>query len=322
MKKFFNFAAVAAMLLTVGCAKELSYTDGDTDVVFNIEVPALADATRDIADGTTATQLYNAIYTEGRVLIPGLLPAAPIVLQNKETKLTFRLVKGQTYNFVFWAEPENDTYYDFNTTDATVTVNYASALANDEKRDAFYKMVPNFKVGTSVPEDVILKRPFAQVNLGANVDDVAAAQTAGIDIQKSKVTFTDVPNKLNMWDGTTEGSVAVEFDFETIPAKSGEKLEVKSTEYHYVAMNYILADENPDVTDVVFTLKDVNDVEINSTKVPAANYKRNYRTNILGYLFTSSSEWKIVIDENPDGEFNITEDTNGGFTNSEEVVFP
>ncbi len=76
------------------------------------------------------------------------------------------------------------------------------------------------------------------------------------------------------------------------------------------------------MTDVVFTLKDVNDVEINSTKVPAANYKRNYRTNILGYLFTSSSEWKIVIDENPDGEFNITEDTNGGFTNSEEVVFP
>ncbi len=317
MKKIFTIAASVVMLLTVGCSKELSYTNGDTDVTFNLVVPELAEATRDIADGLTATQLYYAVYTENKVLIQGLTPSTPLVLQNKETKLQLRLVKGQTYNFVFWAEPEGDTYYDFNINDATVTVHYDAAKSNDEKRDAFCKVVPNFTVGTSVPEDVFLTRPFAQVNMGATADDVAAALTAGIDITKSKVTFTDVPSKLNLWDGSVSENKDVVFDFELIPAKAGEKLEVNDVEYHYVAMNYILAPADGDVTDISFSLRDAKNVDINTTTVPAANYKRNYRTNILGSLFTSTTEWRIVIDENPDGEFNKID--SGNF---DEVVFP
>ena len=287
----------------VGCAKD-SYTGGNTEVTFEVKAPALAEATRDIADGLTATQLYYAVYTADHVLIPGLLPANPVVMQNKGAQISLRLVKGQTYNFIFWAEAPNDTVYNFDAATATVTVSYANAKSNTEARDAFYAPVPNFTVGTSTPQPIYLRRPFAQVNMGATAEDVAAALTAGIDITKSKVTFSEVPNKLNMWDGSVEGSENVVFDFEVIPAKNSEVLEVNDVAYHYVAMNYILAETAGDVTDISFTVKDANDVSINTTYVPAANYKRNYRTNIIGSLLTSSTDFEIIIDEKPFGDIN------------------
>ena len=302
MKKIFSIAAVAMMLMA-SCAKD-SYIGGNTKVTFEVKAPALAEATRDIADGMTATQLYYAVYTADQVLVPGLLPANPVIMQNKGAQISLRLVKGQTYNFLFWAEAPGDTAYTFDAATGTVTVNYAAAKSNNEARDAFYAKVPNFTVGTSTPQPIYLRRPFAQVNMGATAEDVAAALTAGIDITKSQVTFSELPNKLNMWDGSVEGSENVVFDFELTPAKNNEVLEVADVNYHYVAMNYILAEAEGDVTDISFTVKDANDVAINTTYVPAANYKRNYRTNILGSLLTSSTEFEIVIDEKPFGDIN------------------
>ena len=73
--------AVASMMLAVGCADDLSYDDmGDTEVTFSINLPDMAEDTRVIADGTTATQLYYAVYDNNKQIIPGLTPTEPITL--------------------------------------------------------------------------------------------------------------------------------------------------------------------------------------------------------------------------------------------------
>lgn len=318
MKKFLSIAAVAAMMLAVGCADDLSYDDlGDTEVTFSINLPEMAEDSRAsvIADGTKATQLYYAVYDGQKKIISGLTPNGAITLQNKRHELKLRLVKGLTYNIAFWAEPENDTYYTFDKENAKITVAYRNTdsslmSSNDEYRDAFYAVVTDYQVGvTNIKDNTIyLRRPFAQVNVGTTLADLEAAKTAGIDISKSKLVFTDIPNELNMWDGTvnTNSGVNVEFDLSQTPAKAGEKLFVKvdgvDTEFHYVAMSYILAPADGDVTDVTFTVATDTIDKVNETTVPKANYKRNYRTNILGSIFTAEAQFIVVVDEKPAGD--------------------
>lgn len=316
MKKFLSIFAVASMMLAVGCADDLSYDDmGDTEVTFSINLPDLAEDTRVIADGTTATQLYYAVYDNNKQIIPGLTPTEPITLQNKQHQLKVRLVKGLTYNFAFWAEPANDSYYTFDKENAKIVVAYKNTdsslmKSNDEMRDAFYATVPNYVVGqTQIPNNTIyLRRPFAQVNVGTTLDDEAAAETAGIDITKSKLVFTDIPNELNMWDGSVNSGsgVTVEFDLSQTPAKAGENLKVKvdgvETDFHYVAMSYILAPADGSTTNVTFTVATDTNSKVHETTVPSANYKRNYRTNIVGSIFTAEADFIVVVDEKPQGD--------------------
>lgn len=318
MKKFLSIAAVAAMMLAVGCADDLSYNDeGDTEVTFSIALPDSGDDTRAIADGTTATQLYYAVYDNNKNLVQGLTPTTPLTLTNKQySNLTLRLVKGLTYHIAFWAEPEGDTYYNFDTATATVTVDYGTTAAqkpsNDEKRDAFFGAITPLTVNsttiTGAPISVTLSRPFAQINVGTTAADVAAAEQAGVDITKSKFSFTGVPTKFNLLTGEVDTNPAsivnVDFALAPIPAKMTPKeiltVTVANTEtdYHYVAMAYILAPggNGTATTDVSFTVAtDTND-NINTTVIPSASYKRNHRTNILGSIFTAEATFNIVVD--------------------------
>ena len=54
-----------------------------------------------------------------------------------KTQVTLSLVKGKTYNFVFWAQADEGAPYDV-TDLKNIKISYEGAEANDEKRDAFY----------------------------------------------------------------------------------------------------------------------------------------------------------------------------------------
>ncbi len=174
--------------------------------------------------------------------------------------MTTKLVKGHTYQFVFWAQDSTCTAY--NTTDmSAIKVNYETVDCNDESRDAFYKM-DSFTVNEPFEKEEVLTRPFAQINFLAS----DAAGVVGVDAYKSKVTVTGVPTTLNTLNGTVADPTEVTtYAYATIPNETLAGYET----YKYVAMNYILAATDKEVKNEV--VLPVNDGTHDVNTVTVAN---------------------------------------------------
>lgn len=88
------------------------------------------------------------------------------------------------------------------------------------------------------------------------------------------------------------GASDVTFQAAAVPT---EKLSVKGVEYDYLAMNYVFAPAEGTVCDLTaeFSLKNMAPISLSS---PATPLKRNYRTNILGKLLTSTADFIVVVD--------------------------
>ena len=306
MKKIFSFA-MAAVLLMAGCVKEdlsLNGNDGKVQVTFTANLPIEASRAL-VGDGSKVNELNYAIYDDAGKLFASYPYENDVEVIDNHATVTLDLVKGQSYKIAFWAQ-HSDAPYTFDRQNGKVTIDYSgTVLSNDEKFDAFYVLEPITVTGPDV-KTVTLRRPFAQINLGATKADVDAAKALGIVIDKTKVTLSGVNQTLELFSGKAKDktTAVVEFDYNALP---GNDLTVNSVDYAYLAANYILANGDADVTELEFVVRQGSD-DINTVKVPAVNYKRNYRTNILGRLLTSSVDFNIVIDGNPYGDLELSDD--------------
>lgn len=298
--KFFkSLAVVAVAVLTVGCAKEQGTQEGPANVTFEIENPVAV--TKAIGDGTTAKKLYYQVFDAAGNPIAGL-PVQWKNLSSLKTTVSFQLVKDQKYSFIFWAQTPVDGYYTIDATEGLkkITADYSTHEgANDENRDAFFAVEKDLVISGPVSKTVTLTRPLAQVNIGTNDELKAGATTApAIDLSgaTSKVVVKDVPTVFAPLATTPEtmfsGASDVTFEAAAVPT---EKLSVKGVEYDYLAMNYVFAPAEGTVCDLTaeFSLKDMAPISLSS---PATPLKRNYRTNILGKLLTSTADFIVVVD--------------------------
>lgn len=298
--KFFkSLAAVAVAVLTVGCAKEQGTQEGPANVTFEIENPVAV--TKAIGDGMTAERLYYQVFDAAGNPIAGL-PVQWKKLSSLKTTVSFQLVKDQKYNFIFWAQTPVDGYYTIDGTEGLkrITADYSThGGANDENRDAFFAVEKDLVISGPVSKTVTLTRPLAQVNIGTLDELKAGATTApAIDLTgaTSKVVVKDVPTVFAPLATTPEtmfsGASDVTFQAAAVPT---EKLSVKGVEYDYLAMNYVFAPAEGTICNLTaeFSLKDMAPISLSS---PATPLKRNYRTNILGKLLTSTADFIVVVD--------------------------
>ena len=309
MKRYFKTitAVVLAALTTAACQKE-NFGDAtpagqEVDVTLDLLAPQIG--TKSYGDGTTAKTVYVHVYqqdakgnltyiepaAEGASL---KTPSQSLTLNGLEATYSTRLVTGQTYTFVFWAQADKAPYtYD---TDAkTITVNYASAKGNDESRDAFYNVLPNVKIEGAYTASVQLARPFAQLNFGAA--DYEEAKAAGLTVTKATVKLTHAATSLNLLDGTTTGDKTVTFASAALPADPNDILKAGGKDYKYVAMDYVLVGKSAKtLSDVTLTLT-ATGTQSATPKFTYSNVplQANYRTNIVGNLFTSPAEVQIKI---------------------------
>ncbi|CCX54644.1 gLUG domain-containing protein [Bacteroides sp. CAG:1060] len=309
MKRYFKTitAVVLAALATAACQKE-NFGDAtpagqEVDVTLDLLAPQIG--TKSYGDGTTAKTVYVHVYqqdadgnltyiepaAEGASL---KTPSQSLTLNGLKATYSTRLVTGQTYTFVFWAQADKAPYtYD---TDAkTITVNYASAKGNDESRDAFYNVLPNVKIEGAYTASVQLARPFAQLNFGAA--DYEEAKVAGLTVTDATVTLTHAATSLNLLKGTTTGDETVTFASAALPADPNAILTAGGKDYKYVAMDYVLVGKSAKtLSDVTLTLTATGTQsatpEFTYSNVPL---QANYRTNIVGNLFTSPAEVQIEI---------------------------
>lgn len=285
-------------------------SENEVEVSFNVDMEGQTTS-RTIGDGLTVDKVHMAVYDVNKAADGTLIVSEELLLlrkvedvTNKGAVVKVRLVKGQTYAFVFWAQNEAAGHYDLTNMTKIKVKNYATD-ANDESRDAFYKYVEPIQVTGSFSQNVTLKRPFAQLNLGTTAQDIAWAKTAGIEIAKSKVKVEGaVYTTLNTITGEAEDLATVDFSLAAIPDAEKEELEIKDSEnqfaiknYEYLATDYLLANTEAELsTNVTFTLVGSNDEVVNHLTVSNAPLQRNWRTNIVGEILTGEGTFNIVID--------------------------
>lgn len=302
-------AVVLAALTTAACQKE-NFGDAtpagqEVDVTLDLLAPQIG--TKSYGDGTTAKTVYVHVYqqdadgnltyiqpaAEGASL---KTPSQSLTLNGLKATYSTRLVTGQTYTFVFWAQADSAPYtYDAEA--KTITVNYASAKGNDESRDAFYNVLPNVKIEGAYTASVQLSRPFAQLNFGVTSEDYAAAKAAGLEVTAAEVKLTKAATSLNLLDGTTTGDETVTFASAALPADPNDILTAGGKNYKYVAMDYVLVGKSAKtLSDVTLTLT-ANGTQSATPEFTYSNVplQANYRTNIVGNLFTSPAEVQIEI---------------------------
>ncbi len=298
MKKILFFGALVAMLLgTAACSSDMEPSMGDNMVRFTIEMPGNIDS-RAIADGNTANQLTVAVYDQDGNELPDIRVNKEIPHQ---TTVEFKLVKGQTYSFAFWAQAEGAPYT-FDTANKTVNVSYEGAKSNDEKRDAFYAYRADLTVNGPIEEVVVLTRPFCQLNYGAS--DYADAIKAGIEATTSAVTVNHAATSFNLSTGATDGDVEVTFTKEILPNEitddenNPDILVVNETNYDWMAMNYFLVPNNQATIETSLQLYEGDATEaVRDITVPNVPVQKNHRTNIVGNLFTEDVNFLVIIDE-------------------------
>ena len=288
IKRTLFMGALAAMLLgTASCSNDLEPVapDGEANVHFTLVMGEGVDS-RTISDGTGADVLMFAVFDENGNHMAAL--DQEVTVTNKTATVNTKLARYHTYKLVFWAQNSNCEAYTFDADAKKLEIDYTGIKSNDETRDAFYKEIDVAMQNTDIDQQVVLSRPFAQINFLAS----DAAGVSGIASYKSKVTVTDVPATLNLLDGTVADPEDVTFDYETIVSEALAGYE----DYKYVAMNYILAASERELKNTVeLTVNDgTQDVQV--VPVTSCPVLRNYRTNIIGELFTIDGTFNVVVD--------------------------
>ena len=297
MKSFKYLAAAALTFLAVGCNKEqvTEVPDGQmVDVTFTAALPGEM-ATKSLGDGQTAKTLHVSVY-ENNAEKTKLDLDKTATFTDLKTQVTFSLVKGKTYNFVFWAQAEGATCYNIEDL-KNIKISYEGAVANDEKRDAFYATRKELKVNGALTETIKLYRPFAQVNFGTA--DLLEAAAAGFVPKKSVFTATDVANMFDTFnaEGKVEGPATDKVTFAKAETPV-EPLVIKDgTKYAWMTMNYIIpvgkqGEKHISNVTAEFIPETGDAITASSPQTPVQN---NYRTNILGNLLTSQVIFNVEI---------------------------
>lgn len=293
MKSFKYFAAAALTLLAVGCNKEqvTEVPDGQVvDVTFTAALPGEM-ATKTIGDGQTAKKLYVSVYEndDAKTKLASLDKTATFT--DLKTQVKFSLVKGKTYNFVFWAQAEGAPYEISDL--KNIKVKDYTTGANDEKRDAFYATRKELKVNGALTETIKLYRPFAQVNFATA--DYADAKKAGFNPAVSSFTASEAATTFDTFAEEGKDKVEVALTETEIPADVLKTLD--GVTYTRLAMNYLIPvgkqGESHNI-DVAATFK-ANNGEAVTVSAPNAPVQNNYRTNILGNLLTSQVIFNVEI---------------------------
>ena len=299
MKKYLYFIATAILgIFAASCAKESREAALDTKAtVFSVKAPFAV--TKAMNDGLSATDLTFAVYDDGGNYLQSLSEGAQVAATADGWTVTVSLVKQMTYNFFFFAQSQKavaDSYYNIDLAAKTLTVDYAKAGSNNEFADAFYKAF-EMTIDDSFNGDVTLVRPFAQIN--AAVSDLAVAEASNISLAdmttgfKVKNAFTT----LNILDGSVDGEQEIELP---LNAKLSGTISADGSDYDWIAAAYLLVDQKQ-TADITLSLKSVNSVygaDVNIVReVTNVPLQRNYRTNLLGPLFSSSYTFNVNIDE-------------------------
>ena len=311
MKKInYILIALMTMLLAASCAQDegmkADNKGNEATISLSIQLPDQGPLSRAYGEAEKIDHLVYQVFqldNDGEI-VSSIFHLEKDANFNPEETVILSLLKGKSYKIAFWAQKKGTGYY--NTDDLrAVKVNYTAAN-NDDGQDAFFK-TEQFTVKSDASLNVKLTRPFAQLNVGVSDIDLDKATAAGLTVTQSKAIIKNVPNTINLIDGTVSGNEdVVTYAMAKTPKEaSGEVLEITVNEvktlYNHISMSYLLVGADKLLLESGLEFEFANADETESvtltqglTNVPV---QRNYRTNIIGRLLTSDIDFSIIIDE-------------------------
>lgn len=299
MKKVLLLLASAALLI-VSCNKEQTAEnvagDGLQTVSFTVGVESIATRAVDDNDGKAVNinqWVIQVMDSDGGVYHH---KAESGELGNTTHTFNVPLVKGQTYNILFWADTK-DSYV---VTDLRQVKRSEKTYlkANADSLDAFSAVVKDFSTTVASKKDITLKRPFAQLNVVfTDLKKLYETMNNADEYAKFKpvdfVAKAKVPTEFNVL--TQEAGAPAETALVMTAAKDylGNYTSHRAKEALY--MDYIFASKDTkDVVDIDFSFvsKGVS-IAHNFTSIP---FQRNFRTNILGEFMSAGAQWNVEVD--------------------------
>ena len=214
------------------------------------------------------------------------------------------------YKFVFVAysataipdlsNPTEGDYFAIDPSSKILTVRYDKiAKAQNEASDLFYTKIDHQFDASGEVKPVTLKRVMAQLNVGSTTEDLAVATNSGINTNTMQTGYvlTGIPNQLSLLDGNVSGTENITL----VPAtRPSETLTVSETDYKWVSTAYVLMGTTGQTTDVTLNVNMANmggeQLTSISRSITAVPLKRNYRTNILGNIFSIDAMFNVSVD--------------------------
>lgn len=297
MKSVKYILVAAFAMLAAACAKEqVGSADGETvEMTFNVDVPGVEVSTKGLSDAASVNELvFDAFRTQNDTEpIEGLRQV--VAVENGRATIQVKLIKGQNYRFVFWAQKANNGYYNTDNL-SNITVDYSNALANDSSLDAFFAKEEVTNVQNPISKTIILKRPFAQVNYVTKEE-----LGEGLYIKESQITVKNALTSFNPLKNKLSGAQDVTFNYNAVPT---EKLLIGGIEYNYLATAFILAksDASKDIVDVEAKFKANKGYSV-TVSTPGLPCQRNYRTNVIGNFMSVDGTYNVEIDSAFKGDF-------------------
>ncbi|MBQ2027642.1 MAG: hypothetical protein II214_07065, partial [Alistipes sp.] len=310
MKRFLlSFVAVVGLLAT-SCVQDAT-SDMELNkqgvVTFAVDAQHTSRAYGDTYGGATeATQLYYAVYRDQELLEAISATNEPVLLTDGKASIELSLASGLEYEFVFWAASEaaiQDELYTIDWTTKAMTLNPAKLVTSDESLDAFYKYEKH-TISSSNTYEVILKRPFAQINVATN--DTAAAAAAGLVVAESWFEVSGAFTTLNLETGLADNVATLKYDVAKKPV-AGNTVEANGVNYDLLGVIYVLANaEQSSLNNVKFQYNRAEGGEaVKTIEVPMTPIKRNARTNLVGKILTSDNNFEIEVDPNWGDSFEV-----------------
>lgn len=292
MKKLI-YLLLAMPLLFTSCSNDEEMTFEETvQVSFCTELPKRI-GTRAGATDLNVNKVVCAVFEGGEEI--RTLREVITIQEGEDIVFAPRLIKGRTYDVVFWAMKDDN----YNVDDMKTITRASVATATESDFDAFTESV-EVEVTGSKSETITLKRPFAQLNLGVTTEDWIAVETLGMTPKKIdiKVTGKDTFNAL------TGAATGEDVEITRNLIVSGIGLTAGNSTYKSIAMCYVYPDAGQENKDITYSIYDQNN-EVIRKDVTIQNIplKNNYRTNVVGGLLTGTITYTITIEE----DFNPTE---------------
>ncbi len=298
MKKYFlSIVALAVMLFATSCQESLVEPQVDGTTTFSVQVPGQMGTKATPYNGNV-NKLYVQVYPEN---VSETLLFQPEVVEIVDGFFTvsISLIQDQRYDIIFWAQ-QGESYVKEGDDLRVVSMKNHH---NSEEGSAFFAYLNDF-VPTGTSQAVTLKRPFAQLNLGTT--EASLEPNSGkVFLSQSKVKVSNVATEFNTVTGMGQEPVVYETTLLDVPQST---ITVNNVAYKYISMDYlpIVGDDQALVT-VAAEIKLTNDQVISHefTNVPV---RENYRTNIVGNLISSTTDFKVEIDDKFEEDYSNTDD--------------
>lgn len=293
------------VVLAAGCGRNLDPMCGQKEVDVSFDMDATQSMTKAYGDGMTVNTLHVYAYlvdpdTGSLAYIDPdshgeNCPSQTLGMTGGKASYSTRLVTGQKYVIVFWADyrsADYDSPYTYDNATHTISVKdhnpqVSAVPANEEKRDAFYAVETIAVSGAIGGRTVQLKRPFAQVNIGVTDQVMSKAKSKGITFNDLSVTFSNVASKIDLVTGEVYRVVPGDDHADYVPFKATslpdpiQKFVVGGVEYNLISMNYVLVDQNEEGT-VSRNISLLSDSGKFQRQFSNVILRANHKTNIVG----------------------------------------